>query len=68
MTMPRREKKKYTYWQDGEFWLGYLAEFPDYITQGTSFENLKENLADLYKDLTNGSIESIRKVGELDVS
>ena len=68
MTMPHIEKKKYKYWQDGEYWLGYLEEFPDYMTQGMSFENLKENLADLYKDLTNDSIAAIRKVGELDVS
>ena len=24
----------FTYWQDGDFWLGYLDEFPDYVTQG----------------------------------
>jgi len=59
---------KYRYWQDDTFWLGYLEEFPDYMTQGTSLEELKENLADLYKELTSGMITSVRKVGELDVS
>ena len=26
----------YVYWQDGDMWLGYLEEFPDYMTQGAS--------------------------------
>ncbi|HJW31580.1 MAG TPA: hypothetical protein VJ508_20285 [Saprospiraceae bacterium] len=61
-------KPKYKYWQDGDYWLGYLEEFPDYLTQGPSLELLKENLADLYKELTSGSISSIRRVDELDIS
>ena len=35
---------KYVYWQDGDTWLGYLEEYPDYQTQGESREELKENL------------------------
>ena len=61
-------KASYTYWQDGEFWIGYLKEFPDYMTQGISLEGLKENLADLFKELTGGQIPSIRRVDQLDVS
>jgi len=37
----------FTYWQDGDAWLGYLDEFPDYLTQGESLEDLKAHLADL---------------------
>lgn len=65
--MQAAAKTKYKYWQEGDYWLGYLEEFPDYMTQGTTFENLKENLADLYIDLTNGTISSIRRVDELDI-
>ena len=61
-------KIRYKYWQEGDHWLGYLEEFPDYMTQGTSLANLKENLADLYADLSNGRISSIRRVDELDIS
>ena len=60
-------KPKYTYWVEGEFWLGYLDEYPDYQTQGISLEELKENLADLYKDLSQGMIPSIRRSGELEI-
>ena len=57
----------FTYWQDGEMWLGYLDQYPDYMTQGTSLEDLKEHLADLYKDLSSGAIPNARQHSELEV-
>ncbi len=62
------EKTKYVHWQDENMWLGYLEEYPDYITQGESLEELKDNLKDIYKDLTSGSIPCVRKVAELEVA
>jgi predicted RNase H-like HicB family nuclease len=62
------EKMKYIYWQDEDMWLGYLEEYPDYMTQGESIEELEANLKDIYKELTSGSIPCIRKVAELLVS
>ncbi|MDQ1274427.1 MAG: hypothetical protein QG591_3057 [Planctomycetota bacterium] len=59
---------KYVYWQDGDTWLGYLEEYPDYQTQGESREELKENLKDIYQELTSGNIPCIRKVAELEVA
>ena len=56
---------KYIYWQDGTDWLGYLEEFPDYATQGATFEDLKAHLQDLYLDLTGGQIPGVRQEGEL---
>jgi len=56
---------RYVHWQDGEMWLGFLEEFPDYMTQGQSLGELEENLRDLYRDLTSGEIPGIRKVAEL---
>lgn len=58
---------RYVYWQDGQFWLGYLEEFPDYITQGESMEDLREHLRDLYVDLSSGHIPAARRVAELEV-
>lgn len=66
--MEAASKPKYTYWQEEDVWLGYLEEFPDYMTQGVSLEELKENLADLYKDLRQGLIPSSRRTGELDLT
>jgi predicted RNase H-like HicB family nuclease len=51
-------KKKYIYWQDDDMWLGYLEEYPDYWTQGETEEELKENLLDIYNELTSGTIQS----------
>jgi predicted RNase H-like HicB family nuclease len=61
------EKKKYVYWKDVEMWLGYLAEYPDYMTQGQTIEELKDNLRDIFKDLEGGKIPSARKIDELEV-
>jgi len=56
---------RFVYWQDGEVWLGYLEEFPDYRTQGESFDDLQEHLRDLYRHLTAGGLPAVRRVGEL---
>ena len=58
----------FTYWQDGEMWLGYLDQYPDYMTQGTSLEDLKEHLLDLYKDLSSGVIPNVRQHSELELA
>jgi hypothetical protein len=57
----------FTYWQDGEMWLGYLDRYPDYVTQGTSLEDLKEHLLDPYKDLSSGVIPNVRQHSELEL-
>ncbi len=62
------KRKKYVYWQDDNMWLGYLEEYPDYRTQGESLEELKENLKDIYKELTSGSVPCVRKVAELELA
>ncbi len=49
--MPLLDETEYTCWQDGEFYLGYLNEYPDYQTQGMSKEELITNLQDLRNDL-----------------
>ncbi|MCD6117775.1 type II toxin-antitoxin system HicB family antitoxin [bacterium] len=61
-------KKKYVYWEDGEMWLGYLEEYPDYLTLGETLEELKENLKDIYYDLESGKIPYVRRVDELEVA
>jgi len=60
-------RARYVHWRDGEMWLGYLEEFPDYVTQGESLPELEDNLRDLYRDLTSGEIPGIRRVAELSI-
>ena len=62
------QSTRYVYWQDGDAWLGYLEEYPDYLTQGASLADLEEHLRDLLKDLSSGAIPSVRKVAELQIA
>lgn len=61
----------FTYWQNSDgYWLGYWNEYPDWTTQGHSFEELKEMLVSLRADISemiaDGTMEDIHKeVGEL---
>jgi predicted RNase H-like HicB family nuclease len=59
---------KFTYWQDGEYHLGFWNDYPDYQTQGLSKEELLVNLKDLLVDLHTGEVPYIRKVEELAVA
>jgi hypothetical protein len=59
---------RYVYWRDGDHWLGYFEEYPDYRTQGESLEDLQVHLKDLFSDLTSGEIPGVRRVAELSFS
>lgn len=61
------DKKRYTYWQDDDMWIGYLEEYPDYRTQGESLVELKGNLMDIYKDLAGGDIPHVRRTADLEI-
>jgi hypothetical protein len=58
-------KAKFTYYKEDDMWIGWLEDYPDYRTQGGSLSELKENLKDIYHELTSGNIPGVRKVGEL---
>lgn len=59
---------EYTFWQDGEFFLGHLNDYPDYETQAYSKDELLENLKDLLTDLESSEIPFIRRVEDLVVA
>ncbi len=50
------KRVRFVHWQEGDTWLGYLEEYPDYWTQGKTLEELKENLKDIYEDVTAGHV------------
>ena len=54
--------------QEGESWLGFLQEYPDYWTQGESLDDLKEHLQDIRKDLSSGTIPGARRIEDLVMS
>ena len=55
-------------WQEGDAWVGYLQEYPDYWSQGESLDDLKDHLKDLYADLSTGAIPGARHVEDLILS
>jgi len=59
---------KIVVWEEDGAWLGHLQDYPDYVTQGSSREDLDEHLKDLYDDIKSGEIPGIRKVEELVIS
>jgi hypothetical protein len=59
---------KFVHWPDGDKFVGYFVDYPDYWTQRENFDDLKDHLVDLHRDLTNGDIPGIRKIDELVVS
>lgn len=58
---------KFIYYQEDEMWVGWLEEYPDYKSQGTTLDELKENLKDIYEDLSSDKIPCVRKHGEIAV-
>jgi len=56
---------KITLWQDGQFFIGFLNDYPDYLTQGSTKEELTDNLKSLLIDFESGEIPYLRKVEEL---
>ena len=58
------KKISYSYWRDGKFYIGFLNQYPDYQTQGTTKSELTENLKDLLKDIKSREVPYIRKVEE----
>ncbi|MDP2982222.1 MAG: type II toxin-antitoxin system HicB family antitoxin [Candidatus Latescibacter sp.] len=59
------ETRKFVYYQEDEMFIGWLEEYPDYRTQGETLDELKENLKDIYQEISSGAIPSVRRVGEL---
>lgn len=37
------------YWKSDKYWLGKILEYPSIMTQGTTLEDLEENIKDAYR-------------------
>ena len=62
------ETKRYVYYEEDALLVGWLEEYPDYLTQGETMDQLQDHLLDLYKELTSGEIPCVRRVGELSIA
>jgi predicted RNase H-like HicB family nuclease len=66
--MKRLITVRHVYWQDEDMWLGYLGEYPDYMTQGETLEDLEASLKDIYEDVEGGRIPGVRRIGKLQIA
>ncbi|MDR0447437.1 MAG: type II toxin-antitoxin system HicB family antitoxin [Treponema sp.] len=46
----------YTYWKDDGWYVGHLDEYPEYTTQGETFEEFEDMLRSLYEDILGLSL------------
>jgi len=57
---------KYTYEMDGDFYVGYLDDYPEHPTQGETLKDFEENLLDIYNMIQDGTL-AVRKHGVLEL-
>lgn len=62
------EKQKFVYYQEDDMYIGYFEEFPDYMTQGKTLEELRVNLTDIYKEISSGNIPFVHHTAELEIA
>jgi predicted RNase H-like HicB family nuclease len=52
---------KIVYWQEADgMWVGHLEAYPDFMTQGQTLDELKENPKDILGDLESKEIPLVR--------
>ena len=61
---------QYTYWQDGGFFVGFLDDYPNDSTQGTSLAELEEALVEVYeiRQEEKEHLARIRKTGRIRIT
>jgi predicted RNase H-like HicB family nuclease len=61
---------EYTYWHDGNYFVGFLNDYPDDSTQGLSLNELEEALIEVYeiRQEEKKHLAAIRKTGKIKIS
>jgi len=47
---------KIIYQKKDNWFIGHIQEYPDYESQGKTIDELKNNLAEIYRDISNGLV------------
>ena len=60
----------YTYWKDGDYFVGYMNDYPDDSTQGLTLSELEEALKEVYEIRQEEKLRlsKIRQTGVLTIS
>ena len=59
---------RYTYEMDGDFFVGYLDDYPEYPTQGENLGDFEEHLLDIYNMIKDGVLEARNRHGVLEIA
>jgi hypothetical protein len=59
---------KYTYWRDGNLFIGFLDDYPDRKTQGESLADLEVSLREIYGWIMDGTLPVKEHKGILQVA
>lgn len=54
--------------QENGWFVGHVQEYPEYESQGRTFNELKENLLDIYDDITKGLVSDAKPSQLLEVA
>ena len=49
-------KLSYTYEMEGDYYVGYLDDYPEHPTQGENLKDFEENLLDIYQMIQDSVI------------
>jgi hypothetical protein len=63
-----KQELDYIYWKDDGWFVGFLEDYPDYVTQGETREELEEMLRSLYSDITTFDFSFVRHRGKIKVA
>jgi hypothetical protein len=58
----------YTYEMEGRFYVGCLDDYPEYPTQGENLKDFEENLLDIYEMIRDGTLETTKQHGVLEMA
>ena len=61
------QKLTLVYWKGETFWLGKLAEHPEIMTQGETFDELRENITEAYRMMVLEDVPESYQVEEIQV-
>jgi len=56
---------QYSWWKEGNLYIGYLDAYPLYPTQGESLEDLENGLKEIYNWIEDGTLKIKEQKGLL---
>ncbi len=59
---------KIIYQKKDNWFIGHIQEYPDYESQGKTIDELKNNLAEIYRDISNGLVPDAEPFNVMEIA